>query len=259
MKKIFIFSLIILAFLPKPYIKALAEEENFYAKVQTSGVMFYSDKSAESAVFEIPYSYFVKVNAVDGDYFSATYKNFSGYVKKNQVKLMKGTPKLPYAQNSFRVFTPFYLYESASKASAIQCELTESTPVEYYGTLDGQALNSTTSQWLFGSVVSGDQTYFGYVYSALVNVVPSPLTNTEIFEVVNEEALNSTNGGEFSTLSNGTKVMLIISISLPSILILYFLIKPSKIAQITKTRKQIKKEHKKVSHGDYFEFDETQL
>ena len=82
--------------------------------------------------------------------------------------------------------------------------------------------------------------------------------NNEVFDTVSDDVLDNTTT-EFHSLSTGTKIMLIVAISLPSVLILYFLIKPSKIMQITKTRKQVKKESRKIRHGDYFEFDESEL
>lgn len=229
------------------------EDKIYFAKVQSTGVMFLSQKSDDSALFELPFSYFVKVESVDGDYFSAEYQNKKGFVKKDAVRLMDGVPKQPYASVDVKLYLPFSLYESPSKNSESLSTILEGESLSFYGFLSGQPLNSTTDEWLYVSTSDGD---FGYVYSTLLEKRPKPAENFETFQTVEDDVLNGDNP-EFATLSLGTKIILIVSISVPSVLILYFLIKPSKFMQPTKQK--AKKERKKVQHGDYFEFDESQL
>lgn len=239
--------------------KVFADDENFYAKVQTKNVAFYSRPDENSALFELPYSYFVKVDSVVGSFYKATYKDIVGFVKKDQVTLMKGQPQTPYFQGTFENYLAFSLYESPTKSSKSLANLTENTTLNYYGTKSGQLLSAKTSNWIYCSTYQNDKTIYGYVYYEIANILPNIQTNLESFEVVDESKLTQITPVEFSKLSTGTKVLLIVSISVPSVLILYFLIKPGKITQITKTRKKAKAESKKIRHGDYFEFDESQL
>lgn len=237
---------------------AHAENSSYFAKVQNTGVFLCESPSEASALFEIPYSYFVKVeNAVD-DYFKASYNGVSGYVKKDKVTLMNGVPQNPYAKAIFKIFVPYFLYKSPSQNSSVTAVDT-STTFTYYGTKAGQQVSSASNIWYYASASVGGKTEYGYVYSGVTDYLSSIQPNTETFKTITDLDFSTSPNSELKRLSTGTKIILIVSISIPSLLILYFLIKPTKFVQITKSRKQIKKERKRVRHGDYFEFDENDL
>lgn len=239
--------------------KTNAENNTYFAKIQSTGVNLCETPSETTGMFEIPYSYFVKVESIVDDYFKVTYKDISGYVKKDKAKLMKGIPQTPFAQANFKLFVPFALYTSPSKNSAVTIQLDDTVEtISYYGTKIGQQVTSNNNVWYYSSVTISGQNYYGYVFSGVTDYLSKINLNNEVFETVDEGILD-TSSTEFNKLSTGTKILLIVSISIPSVLILYFLIKPSKIMQTTKNRKQIKKENKKIHHGDYFEFDESEL
>lgn len=233
-------------------------ENSYYAKVQNTGVYLCGTPSETSALFEIPYSYFVKVESSVDDYFKVTYNEVSGYVKKDRVTLMNGTPENPYANSTFQIFVPYKLYETPSQTSS-GIDVGTTNTFTYYGTKVGEQVSSTSNVWYYASTVVGGTTYFGYIFSPITHYFTPISTNNESFPIIDDLDLSSSPNSELKTLSTGTKIMLIVAISVPSVLILYFLIKPTKIVQITKSRKQIKKDRKKVHHGDYFEFDENDL
>ena len=241
-----------------PAYLCFAAEQEYYAKVQTAGVQFYLMQNDNTSLFEVPTTYFVKIKPTDGDYFSSCYKNINGYVKKTDVTIMKGSPVVPYANATFKVFLQNYMYLNPTQSSSIVVELSTADVMTFYGTKSGQQVSSQTNVWYYSSVEKDGQLYFGYVFSGITDYLSSIPTNTETFEVINESQLSPSVKPEISTLSTKTKVLLIVSIALPSALILYFLIKPSHI-MTTKTKRQIKKERKKTHHGDYFEFDESEL
>ncbi len=237
---------------------AYAEQASYFAKVQNNGVFLCSTPSENAALFEIPYSYFVKVESVVDDYYKVSYNNISGYVKKDKVTLMNGVPQNPYAKATFKIFVPYYLYQSPSQNSSV-IAVDTSTTFTYYGTKSGQQVTSGSNLWYYASADIDGTTQFGYVFSGVTDYLSTITINNESFKVISDKELSATPNSELKSLSTGTKVMLIIAISIPCVLILYFLIKPTKIIQITKGRKQIKKERKRVHHGDYFEFDESEL
>jgi len=260
MKKVFLIFLILnCLFAYTPTGVFANNETSYYAKIQSTGASFCSSPSENSALFEIPYSYFVKVESIVDDYYKVTYKDLSGFVKKDKAKLMSGTPTSPYAEATFQIYSSFSLYESPSKNSVAKITLAEQTSLAYYGIKTGQQLSSKSNEWIFSSTSQNGQIFYGYVYTGIVDIMPNINQNTETFETISEDIFNNSSSSELSSMSTGTKIMLIISISIPSILILYFLIKPNRILQSTKTRKAVKKENKKIRHGDYFEFDESQL
>ena len=263
MKKIMflIFQICLLSaiFLPTNFASA-EDSKTYYAKVQSSGIKFCSTPAESSALFEIPTSYFVKVEYVVDDFFKVSYKDVEGYVKKDKVSLMDGTPTNPYVSSQFSLFTPFALYETPYSSSQVQANLTKNMSLDYYGIKGGEEYSDRNTTWYYCSAEIDGEKVFGYVFSQTQfnNPQESITVNQEVFEIVPESVLLPTENN-FSGLSTGTKIMLIVAISVPSVLILYFLIKPSKIMQITKTKKNPKQERHKIHHGDYFEFDESQL
>lgn len=252
MKK-FLYALSALIFFVfSPHQITFAENKTLYAKVEKTQVFFLSTPNENSPLFELPYSYFVKVkNSVD-DFFECEYLGKSGYVKKSDVTLMSGTPQQPFAQASFKIFVSNYLFSNPYETSPVVTELSANETLVYYGRRSGQPLSSNTNVWYYSSITKNGQNFFGYVFEGLTDYLSPIETNTEKFPLYSEEISPPT---EFAGLSKATKIMLIISISLPSALILYFLIKPGRITQTQKRRKRKTRSH----HGDYFEFDESQL
>ncbi len=258
MKKFVVFLLLCFCATLFKITPAYAEQTSYFAKVQNNGVFLCSSPSENSSLFEIPYSYFVKVESVVDDYYKVSYNGISGYVKKDKATLMNGVPQNPYANATFKVFVPYYLYQNPSQNSSAVAIGTNTT-FTYYGTKIGEQVSSTSNIWYYASATVDGATHFGYVFSGVTDYLSNIQINNESFKVISDKDLSSAPNSELKRLSTGTKIMLIVSISIPSLLILYFLIKPTKFIQITKSRKQIKKDRKRVHHGDYFEFDEGDI
>ena len=233
-------------------------EKVFYAKITSSNTFLCSTPSENSQIFELPYSYFVKIDYVVDDYFKVNYDGVEGYVKKDKVSLMNGTPSAPYANASFKLFVPYAIYQSPNTNSTKLADVDTTATLKYFGTKSGQQLNSTSNKWYYCQYQNNDQQINGYIFSGVTDYLTSISTNNETFEIISEDTLSATESSEFQALSTGTKIILIIAISLPSVLILYFLIKPSRILQNQKKRKS-KTQTKTIRHGDYFEFDESEL
>lgn len=254
---IFLFILIIPFFSSSSQTYA-AQEKEYFAKITSNGVFLCETPNANSAIFEIPYSYFVKVEYVVDDYFKVSYDNVQGYVKKDKVALMNGTPLNPYAKASFKIFVEYKLYQSPYQNSLEVYDLTTNDALKFYGTMTGQPLTSKSNLWYYCSTVVDGTTFYGYVFSGITDNLTTIPTNGETFQTISESELNSQTS-EFSSLSTGTKVILIVSISIPSLLIMYFLIKPSRIVQMSKKKTSEKQKNKRLRNKDYFEFDENDI
>ena len=166
------------------------DNKAYFAKIQSTGVKFCSSPSENSALFEIPYSYFVKVESIVDDYFQVKYKNLSGFVKKDKAKLMNGTPSSPYANATYKIYLPFSLYESPTKNSFAKVDLSEQSSLNYYGVLSGQQLSSKSNEWIYSSIHQDGQEVFGYIYTGIVDALQNIPANSEIFEAVDETVLN---------------------------------------------------------------------
>lgn len=258
MKTLFLISCLIFCLFTTNSQTTYAANSQYYAKVETAEVFLYSSQSETSSIFEIPVSYFVKVENFNNTFYKAYYNNISGYVKKDSVSLMSGIPQNPYAQATFRVFVSNYMYANPTQSSSVVCQIDTNDILTFFGKKNGEQLNSSTNTWYYSKVIKNGQDFCGYVFSGITDYLSVIPQNVESFERINEISQNE-NNAPTTELSSKTKILLIVSISIPSAMILYFLIKPTKIMQVTANKRQIKKDRKIRHHGDYFEFDESEL
>ena len=258
MKKIFLISALIFCLFGQSTQFAHAANLTYFAKVENSGTFLYSTQNDNAAMFEIPTSYFVKVEGFGEVFYKASYNGISGYVKKANISLMNGTPQTPYAQATFKIFVSNYIYTNASQNSSVVCSVNTADILNYIGRKDGEQVNSSSNVWYYCKLNKDGHEYCGYVFSGITDYLSTISLNTETFEKINETTITD-DTEDLHRLSSKTKIMLIISISIPSVMILYFLIRPSKIMQVTANKRQIKQKQRQKRHGDYFEFDESEL
>lgn len=269
MKKLFLFALILILSLTSFSLSSvtakisIASNQSYYAKVQQEGVYFYSlpyDES-ENRLFEIPATYFVLLTANANDYFfSATYQDLEGYVKKNEVVAMEGTPIKPFPNSYFRVYATdglgIYLYPNSINEYKIDTipYLTEN--ITYYGQIQGEEFVPDKSNIWYYCKYNGEKSIYGYVSSVFCDqLLPKIETNYESFPIITTPSFsnkNSPNGG----LSKVAMTFIIIGVSLPCLVVFYLLIKPSWMKDKVLNEKP---KLKRKRHGDYFEFDENDL
>lgn len=242
------------------------EEKTCYARIEVKsgfGADFFKESKTES-VFQIPNHYYVLATGMEGDFFKVTYKDeLSGFVRKSDVTLVEGVPsnKYPTISLSARNNSMLYAFCNDNTEGSV---LHNADLLTYYGEKQGAGLQtdkfgSSISTWYYART---SDFQFGYIYVNDVSKIPNidrPADDPDLFlPSANPNFFVEPAQSSFSGLSLGTQIMLILAIGIPSLLILYFLIKPSKIMQTAK-RKSQKKTKKRVSHGDYFEFDESEL
>lgn len=263
MKKI-IFCLGLFLFLFVPHssnmtTQAQTEDSSIYAKIEYNNVYFFSlpENNDDSKLFMLPKSYFVKLLAGEGEnFYYAQYDDIFGYVLKTSVTAMKGIPKSPYATTSFRVFSleGIGLYKKPNISSEKMADIPYlSEQLTYYGTLQGQeVIPEKSNQWYYAKYSSSSK--HGYVYSVFCDKLPLIAENTETFEIISQPLFVKDNSEE--SLSAVSMTFIIIGVSLPCLIVLYLLIKPTMLSQkITKASPKLKAK----GNRDYFEFDESDL
>lgn len=248
-----------LPFSPKTTFIAKAESNPIYAKISYTNVYFYSlaENQEENKLFILPHTYFVKLLASENeDFYYAQYDEIFGYVLKTSVTPMNGIPSNPFATANFRVFSleGIGLYKKASmneeKLSFIPYLSEE---LIYYGTLQGQeVIPEKSNQWYFAKYATTST--FGYVYSVFCDKVPLIKENTETFEIIQSPLFTQVSSQQ--ELSPISMTFIIIGVSLPCLIVLYLLVKPSMIRErLTKEKPKMKAKRNR----DYFEFDEGDL
>ena len=237
------------------------EELTYYAKVQESGKYFYSNPvdNDESKLFILPQTYFVYITDNANElFYVAQYKDKYGYVKKEDVVVMNGSPVTPFASRTFTIkdidgltLYPTPNFSNNTPLATIDYLTIVST---YYGDMPGENIPDLNSPWFYCKIVQESQTIYGYVYSDSCYKISSIPANNETFEIVSSPTFESPQVQDAS-LSEVAMAFIVIGVSLPCILIIYLLIKPT----LQKTKTSTSKKTTRKRHGDYFEFDENDL
>ncbi len=238
---------------------AHAEEDIFYyAKVESDNVYFYSSPAENGQrLFEIPNTYFVKLIGDENQtFYLAEYSDMVGYVKKSEVTAMDGTPANPYATSNFRIFSlegiGLYSSPSLNEDNRIANIPYLAENLVYYGRIEGEeTIPDKSDIWYYCRY--NDTLDYGYVYSVFCDQLTDFVSNNEYFDVV-EPSFESPSG--LSGLSPVAMTFIVIGVSLPCIVVIYLLIKPTLLKD--KVLNNHPKVHKK-RHGDYYEFDESDL
>lgn len=236
-------------------------QNSYYAKIQQEDVYLYSAPidDLSKTIFEIPNTYFVKlIDDENENFYYAMYKNVYGYVKKNQVTPMQGSPINPFANATFRIFSPdgIGLYSSPSITQSTKIidipYLTNS--LTFYGYKIGEeAIPDKSNQWIYCNFENNNE-YYGYVYSVFCDQLSQIQDNYENFEIIENPNFNmDDNPTELSTVA---MTFIIIGVSIPCLIVIYLLLKPTFLKEkVLNERPKVKKKH----HGDYFEFDDSEL
>lgn len=268
----FVFVLVVLG-LNMP--KTAFASNTFFAQVpKGTSVYFFSapQKSDESVLFVLPSTYFVELlKNANEDFYYARYNDIYGYVLKSDVKPVKNTPMVPFATNvNFRIFVPSGANLRSTPHNNGSLNLVYSIPfldnnLLYYGVAFGdEAISRKGNVWYYCKYYTGNLTYTGYVYSPLCDELATLPENTEIVEFLDnisfEDEVTSTSGDVFKGLSSTTTTIIIIFVSLPCLLLIYLLFKPTRLAeqsqQHTQSRKRDRRKIKRLKNSDYFELDD---
>ncbi|MBE7074913.1 MAG: hypothetical protein E7376_02930 [Clostridiales bacterium] len=252
-------------------------ETTYYAQVTTPSTYFYSSptESDEAKMFIITQSYFVELlQSANDTFYSARYADLYGYVLKDSVKPVKNVPITPFLENiTFRIFVPSGGNLRSSPNNNGSINLVYSIPFldsnfVYYGIINGEeAISKKGTIWYYCKYLTGNLSYFGYIYSPLCDCLTTIPTNIEQVEYLDvaptfDDETTNTSGEVFEGLSSTTTTIIVIVVSLPCLLFIYLLFKPTKLAEesasentTTKKHRQKKKIHR-LKNSDYFELDD---
>lgn len=277
-KSFLIFSFVIVTCFSSCKCRYVFASQTYYAQIpKGQEVYLYSTPNSglNEKMFILPATYFVELlkNAND-DFYYARYNDLYGYVLKNEVKPVKNTPTSPFLINiNFRVFVPSGANLRSSPYNNGSLNLIYSIPfldcnLMYYGqTFGEEAISKKGKVWYYCKYFSGNVTYVGYLYAPLCDDLGQIYENTEIVEYIDEIKFEDdtvpTNGDVFKGLSSTATTIIIIAISLPCLLFIYLLFKPTKLVEQTTSestlgshKKRNTKKIRRLKNSDYFEMDD---
>ena len=245
----------------------------YYAKIINEQTSIYSLPDDNAELFILPESYYVElISAYNNNYYYAKYRDIYGYVKKKEVKVVNGIPQKPYLIDiTFRVFVPSGANLRSTPNNNGSINLIYSIPfldsnLSYYGIINGEeAISKKGTVWYYCKYFANNISYMGYVYSPLCDSLSAIEKNNESLEYIegeinfNQDTIEPTQINAIESLPQTLQTIIIIAISLPCLLFIYLLFKPTMVAEEAKrdnTKNSHKKRKKKITrlkHSDYFE------
>lgn len=219
-----------------------SESQPIYARVMYDDVYLYKQPSQneKDIYFSLPKTYFVKlIDNYDETFYIAEYKEFTGYVKKSEIKAVQEIPSVPYLQDhTFRVY--------AEKSQDLRTEpssISGSSVVVanipmlcdnliYYGHVAGESKTQGRTNLWYYCKYQGEVDYYGYVYSDFCDkfsIEDIPLNTESLTYIANPtfEKLEKV----YSTLPSKSDNLgiIVLILSFPALIFLYLILRNTKI------------------------------
>ena len=208
-----------LAFFPIHTVRA-EETAPGYARIVQGGTYLYGEPNADSGLFILPETYFVKITGDAGSYYAAEYLSDTGqrspvrgYCLKSEVSAVDYVPETP-----FLVYSVDVTFRTDAGGALPEGFLTEYTlPASYYGTF---SYGSATYYYV---ELDGA---FGYVPASACSPLSYP-ENTEHTQTEDETA----QGDPPQESGHGAlNIVLICALAVAALGAIYFLFRPAKPA-----------------------------
>ncbi len=226
-----------------------------YARIMFDDVYLYKTTvdidEYTNVLFSLPKTYFVQLlDNAGNDFFKVNYLNFTGFVKKECVQTIIGTPRTPYLENiSFRVYSeqsrdlrnePTTQGGSSQQVAYIPLY---SRNLTYYGAIQGESLiEERTNIWYYVKY-SADKDYYGYVYSDFCDKFSDMPLNTEEVVYTTYPDFGKTENYNPSAvpLESNTAGIIIGILTVPALIFVFMVLKGTKLMRKEKTSsKEIK-------------------
>ena len=212
-----------------------------YAVIKDNNCYFYrtinSNSMFSDRFFLLEKSYFVKIlENTNNNYYKAEYNGIIGYVQKKDIEFVEEVPLNPFLEDiTFDIYSgsSVSLRTEPTTQNGIGTILTtlpaSKKDLTYYGKITGEeSIKGLGNIWYYCSYKTSDnKEIFGYIYSPqTLNLSPINENNENITTVSIKDyvPINS-----LLYLNLSTKNLIILALALPSLVVIYLFIKPSKI------------------------------
>lgn len=227
-----------------------AQNSIYFARVLTNDCYLYKTPynldGYDNLYFIIPQTYFVQLTGEDGDYFSATYLNFNGYVKKSCVRSIIGSPRTPYNNSAtVRVYSTQsqVIHEKPHSSSKQVTTIPLYENVKYIGSVYGEEMvYERTNVWYY-CCYTLDKEYYGYIYSDFCDQETGFVDNAEMvdyteFPNFNLPTANISPAQKFNKKATGIIVAVLM---VPALIFVFLCVKGSKLLTKEKSKsKEVK-------------------
>lgn len=220
-------------------IKVNSFNVDIFARVNSNATYLYKTPTKSNDIsnrlFLLEQTYYVRVlEQVNDDFFQVQYLDICGYVFVDDLTLVKETPACPYLDGITFDISPSInhctIRTEPNSFDDSNIVTTLSSPVKnlsYYGKIAGsESVTTLGNLWYYCSLTHNDKEIKGYVYAPYVTNLSPIIPNEEILTSTSIEVINATNG--LLNLNITTENIIIFLVALPTIAVLYLLLRPSK-------------------------------
>lgn len=234
-----------------------ASAVTYYAQVIADNVYLYRNaidsEDFSNIYFELPRTYFVELlDNYNTDFYLARYLGIKGYVKKDSVTAISGTPITAFLTSvNLRVYSEQSqnmrrFPTSAGGSENQECFLPQNNlNITYIGKIYGEQLvKNRTNVWYFCSFTDS-QEHFGYVYSEFCddgegNDIFIPTNNEPVTYITNPEFFEEPEQQTSLPVESKTTWIVIAVLSVPAVIFILMFLKGGKV--LKKDKKVINKE-----------------
>ncbi len=203
-----------------------------YACMEKGATLYSYDGSEYTELARLPGSYYVAVlKESDDGYLLVSYLDITGYIKESELSKVDYVPKEKYASARFTVSNdsqPANLRARPDKDAEVLAVMPNRGSGTLVGTCEGSELISGAGKrWYYVRFENGDNTVFGYVYSAHVSAESFGTNSGEREPASAGEGKDKQEGQPAFEMSLPLRIILISALCLP-VLAALFMLRPKK-------------------------------
>ena len=234
-----------------PYVSA-ETPITYFARIMYDNVFLYKQAldidDYSNVYFELPRTYFVELLDEEGDFYLVNYYNMTGYVKKENVQTIAGTPQNPYLTDiSFRIYSEQSrsLRTEPTELGGASTQITYiplmSRNVTYLGKITGTALiDGRTNIWYYCKYTA-DKDYYGYVYSDFCDEMSTISENKEEVTYISGPTFDPIIEDTSLPMNDSSTTIIICILCVPALIFVFMILKSSIILNKEKqSSKEIK-------------------
>ncbi len=207
---------------------AYANSETYY-RVLNENVYIYSNANFDKVLFKVPYSYYVKVESINGNTARVVYGNdqdnypvIIGYMKIEELSKAQITPLTPFAIIKVSTANSDILFNDVERKKAY-FNVPSDTFMIYYGEILDSNSNTLCMVYCNNKL--------GYIDKNCLNPYNIPLNSDAIINPEDEEPSKPTDttitDPPSAFLGENLQIIIIVGISIICISVVYALFKPS--------------------------------
>ena len=206
---------------------ASTENSTLYAKVEKDCYLLKTPTKIlnyTNAYFILEESYFVVIlNNLD-NYYYVQYQDIKGYVEKENLIVVNEQIENPFLEDiTFNITKDTYLYEEPLlNSNLIKTPLTSLKTPTYIGKIYSDEISDVSGNvWYFAKINNNGVEIKGYVHSSFTNNL-TPITQNNS---VSTEYISNNIESTLLNINQTTQIIIIFIISMPTLFILYLLLK----------------------------------